>query len=73
MGSEDLIMQGVQPNAALGSSIYTLAHSCLAIDDDARPAVLNPGCPRLKWECSRSIRRPSLYRNQSRVTTLYVK
>jgi hypothetical protein len=30
-------MQGVQPNAGLDSSINTLAHSCVATDDDARP------------------------------------
>jgi hypothetical protein len=48
-------MQDVQPNVALDSSIYTPAHNCLAIDDDARPAVLNPGCPTLRWESSRSI------------------
>ena len=55
MGSGDVIMQGVQPNAGLDSSIYTPAHSCVKIDDDARPAVLKPGCPTLTWECSRSI------------------
>jgi hypothetical protein len=30
-------MQGGEPNAELDISIYTLAHICVATDDDVRP------------------------------------
>lgn len=47
MGSGDVIMQDVQPNAVLDSTVYTPVHNCVATDDDARPAILNSGCSTL--------------------------
>ena len=47
MGSGDVIMQDVQPNAGLDSTINTPVHNCVVTDDDAHPAVLNSGCSTL--------------------------
>lgn len=44
MGIGDVILQGVQPNARLDSSIHTPAYNCVATADADRPVVLNSKC-----------------------------